>query len=232
MRSFKDGYICIKKSLMDPNRGFDFYFFIDTWEKSDWRTDGKFQSILEFQEKIKNYYNPKHIFIEDERSWNTEKYMKYVSDITCLKKGYKGVRSKGEHIPSMFYKIKSCNDKKCEYERKNNLKFDLVMRHRADIKIDGEIDLLSMLKESSDHIFVPLNNNPPKFPCSKIDHTRDMFAISSSENIDYYSEVYQNLDSLCAQTGMFRPEIILHQHLKNNNKIKTIEVELSWDVIE
>ena len=59
-----------------------------------------------------------------------------------------------------------------------------------------------------------------------------MFAISSSENIDYYSSVYKNLESICMQTREFRPEIILHQHLKNNDKIKTIEIEYSWDVIE
>ena len=232
MRSFEKGYACIKKSLIDPNSDFNFYFFIDTWERADWRTDGKFQSILDVQDKVKDYYNPEHIFIESERQWNTEKYMKHVADVTCLKKGYGGVRSKGEHIPSMFYKIKKCNDRKTEYENKNNLKFDLVMRHRTDIKIDGEIDLSTILEKSLDHIFVPLGDNPPKFLCSRENHTRDMFAISSSENIDYYCEVYQRLYSLCEQTKEFRPEIILHKHLKNNDKIKIVEVEYSWDVIE
>ncbi len=232
MRSFERGYSSIKNSIIEPNRDFDFYFFIDTWERLDWRTEGKFQSTLSKKEEIDRLYKPENIFIENEREWDTEKYMKYVSDITCLKKGYKGVRSRGEHIPSMFYKIKSCNDMKLEYENRNNLKFDLVMRHRSDIGIDGKIDLSKVLKFSEDHIFVPLGNNLPKFPCNKKSHTRDMFAISSSRNIDYYSEVYQNLESICEQTGEFRPEVILHQHLQNNDKIKIIEVEYSWDVIE
>jgi len=232
MRSFEKGYEHIKKSLIDPNKNFSFYFFIDTWEKLDWRTSGKFLSTVEQEQKIRKLYNPQNMIIEKERGWNTEPFMKYVPDITCLKKGYGGVRSKGEHIPAMFYKIESCNNKKIDYENNSGFKFDLVMRHRTDIKIDGEIDLNRALEVSKDHILVPISDNPPKFSCSKKNHTRDMFAISSSKNIDYYSQVYQNLESLCEQSGEFRPEIILHQHLQNNDKIKIIEVEYSWDVIE
>jgi len=231
IRSFKEGYECIKKSIVDPNRDFNFYFFIDTWEKIGWRTEEKFQSISNHIEEIKRTYGTDHVFIENEKDWDTERYMKYVSDISCLKKGYKGVRSKGEHIPSMFYKIKSCNDKKTEYEKTNSLKFDLVMRHRTDIKINGEICLSDIFNQSEKTIFVPLGDNPPKFSCNKQNHTRDMFAISSSKNIDYYSEVYSNLDTLCMQSGVFRPEVILHQHLQNNDKINIVEVEYSWDVI-
>ena len=116
-------------------------------------------------------------------------------------------------------------------DKDNNFKFDLVMRHRTDIKIDGIIDLSYIFSHSQDTIFVPRCDNLPKFPCKRESHTRDMFAISSSENIDYYSQVYSHLDSLCRQVGEFRPEIILHKHLQNNDKIKTIEIEYSWDVM-
>jgi hypothetical protein len=89
-----------------------------------------------------------------------------------------------------------------------------------------------ILERFNDTIFVPRLDNPPKYSCTSKGYLKDMFAISSSENIDYYSSVYRDLDKICEQIKEFRPEPILYRHLENNDKIQYCEIEYSWDIIE
>ena len=61
---------------------------------------------------------------------------------------------------------------------------------------------------------------------------RDVFAISTSENMNYYNGVFPLMSRLVQQTQIFRPEVLLEQHLKNVEDITVDDVTIgSWRVL-
>ena len=228
LRCFKQGYDQIYKDIICNNPNYNFDFFIDTWEKQGWRTDKKFLSTFDIVEDVKKTYNPIKINIEKDILWNPTKYLKHVQDIGWVKKGYGGKRSRGEHILGMFYKIYKCNNLKRNFEKENNFTYDAVIRHRTDFSLNGQISLDS-LEDIKNVIYVPHCDTTALQGGIPI---RDIFAISSSENIDYYSSLFECFDNLVETFQIFRPEPLLYCHLSVNKRIKIKDLTHSWSIIQ
>jgi hypothetical protein len=227
LRSFKQGYDNFFKTFIEPNPEFQFDFFVSTWDSCDWRTKEKDKSVDVIIKEFTSLYNPIQIEVERNIIWNTSKYMPHVHHERWLKKGYGGVRSSGCHILGMYYKIKKCNDIKIKYENNNNFIYDLSMRHRSDFSFEGAVNLNEILKDSKETLFVP-------FCCEKSKNSgipiRDVFGISSSKNINYYSSLFSNIDDVVEKYDTFRPEPMLFNHLSENKNIKIVEIKNSWKI--
>ena len=113
-------------------------------------------------------------------------------------------------ILSMYYSIYQANKLKCEYENNNNMIFDRVIRMRFDSDFINES--LDLKKTISLDLCIP----DTRFDYSGIN---DQFAIGSSQVMDIYSNVYQDIHELtqCQYCG----EEILKQQLDKHNIIPT-----------
>ena len=113
-------------------------------------------------------------------------------------------------VLSMYYSIYQANKLKCEYENDNNMIFDRVIRMRFDSDFVNES--LDLIKTLSLDLCIP---------DTRFDYTgiNDQFAIGSSETMDIYSNVYQDIHDLteCDYCG----EEILKQQLDKHNIIPT-----------
>ena len=229
LRQFKKGYENLYKNIISENPSCNFDFFIETWETQDWRTVKMFESTENIIDNVVSLYNPVSINVEKDIKWDTSKYMKFVSSERWLKKGCGGERSKGQHILGMYYKIKKCNDQKLKYENINNFKYDVVIRHRTDLGFSAPISISDKLDNIDNIIYVPSCDAAARDGGIPI---RDIFAISNSKNIDYYSSVFDNIDSIVEKSEIFRPEPILDFHLKQNSDISVIELDSDWFIIQ
>lgn len=229
LRSFQEGKKEFQRFLIDPNPEWDFDFFIHTWDLRDWRTIEKDLETHRVLEDIKLCFSPKEIVIEKTREWNTQPYMKYVKEERWLKKGFGGKRSKGEHIPAMYYSIYKSNELKKNFEIKNNFIYDLSIRHRTDLRLHKTVNLAEIYNMKDACIFLPDCDDSARQSGTNI---RDIFAISSSENIDYYSDVYRNIEKILDKCGQFKPEKMLESWLNEKTGLDIENTLGKWNIIE
>lgn len=116
-------------------------------------------------------------------------------------------------IISMFYSIYKCNELKEKYENNNNMKFDRVIRMRFDSDFMGK---KLFVNDLIGDVIIP---NGPDW-----DGLNDQFAIGSSESMDYYSNLYNNFESL--QHISFHPEKILKEYM-SKIEIKRIDFDVA-----
>jgi hypothetical protein len=164
MRTFKHTFACLNEHLLSQYPEID--TFIHTWQNTDYWTN----AALDIEE-VKNLYHPKKIIIENQFSLPIAPIM--------ISKNPEKLRNIN-NVLSMFYKIKKCNDLKSEYEQENNFKYNCVIRFRADIKLHAPI-ILEHLSDIS----------IPKF--GDFGGLNDQFAFSNSENMDFYSSLYDKI---------------------------------------
>ncbi len=105
-----------------------------------------------------------------------------------------------QNIQSFFYSLKKSNDLKREYEIENNFRYDCVIRCRFDYIFtkqynvrDFDLDYLNV-KNDCKHTEYAIN---------------DHVAVSSSENIDVYCSVIDNLENYYNQGIEFNTEVML-----------------------
>tara|TARA_R110002167_G_scaffold258994_4_gene465524 strand:+ start:456 stop:1169 length:714 start_codon:yes stop_codon:yes gene_type:complete len=198
-------YPFISDNIVKCNSDHDFDFFIHTWEGSDGSSSWE-SSIDIDKESIIDIYNPRLYDIEKQKLFNNDigDYKTILGDISMIKR-----------VKSMFYSILRCNELKCKYEKDNNFKYDCVIRLRFDFQIQSPL-LLDMdlnkisIKDEKSHDEYSVN---------------DHIAISNSDNMDIYSNVYNDFgDIYNKEKCHFNPEMILGRHLKINkfdiNKVK------------
>lgn len=122
------------------------------------------------------------------------------------------------HSIPMFYKIYKANELKKDYEKINNFKYDIAIRYRSNLLINGNIDL----NINKNILYNKRENN------SNLD---DIFAYSDSETMDKYSDLYLNLSLILNKYRRFGPEEILYDWIINENKIPRKDTSFSIDII-
>ena len=128
----------------------------------------------------------------------------------------------------MYYKIKKCNDQKIKHETDNSCVYDLVIRNRTDFGLSNPVVFKNEILDPNDTIYVPHCDIHAKSAGIPI---RDVFAISNSKNIDYYSSIFDRMDLIVEESKIFRPEPILDFHLRKNKSISVSELENDWFLI-
>lgn len=107
-----------------------------------------------------------------------------------------------EHFFSMFHKIKVANQLKMEYERQFKFQYDMVMRFRPDTYLKSPL----LLDSEFEKWHVPKHGD--------FGGLNDQMAWSSSKNMDYYSGLYDNIESYLEQDPamLLNPEYLMKRH--------------------
>ena len=203
-RYLDDGYSTIKK-IFDKFDTID--VFVHTWWDDSYKnkpvefapnlTYGRYCVWEEDTiEKINKLYSPKMFVYEESKTFNT------FSDVPYGK-------SNPNSIHSGWYSVYKCNELKKQYEIENDFKYDLVIRCRFDLNI----------------INFNLDNIDPNYVyvCGELHRTNksglpnDLFAISSSKNMDIYSSIFVRLDEFRYQiVGDFVGENLVRRVLRDS----------------
>ena len=123
------------------------------------------------------------------------------SQFKSVKNKFKSLRKAKIAHMHQLYGIFKCNELKKEYEAKNNLVFDWVLRCRSDLMFyDSDIDLSKM---NNKYLYTPNFHN-----WSGIN---DRFIISSSENMNTFADLYNYI--LQNEIDGFNAESIFKNYL-------------------
>ena len=113
---------------------------------------------------------------------------------------------------SMFYTMMESLKLKSQYEKFHNFKYNLVIRTRFDIGLETKLDPTNF--DVSKEIYSP-------DVCANPSVISDWFNFGSSENIDVYAEIYNNIVDFYKQGVMITSGEELITHML---KIKTIPI--------
>ena len=106
-----------------------------------------------------------------------------------------------QSLVRMLYGIDRANVLKSDYEVANGFKYDFVIRTRFDLEYLQPLEL-----KNFNDITIPIG----------WDHRggyNDTFAYGSSEAMDYYSSLFNNLETYLNEGALLHPESILKYHL-------------------
>ena len=95
---------------------------------------------------------------------------------------------------------------KNDYEEKNNMRFDVVIKCRFDVDILERVEL----KLPENQIYIPIG-------WDHMDGVNDIFAYGDSDSMNYYLNAYYSLDGFINEGRFIHPEMLLKAHLMRGN---------------
>lgn len=181
MRTYKKCYGYLKQSVIEP---LDPDIFVDTWKKPGGTTNASGVTADQkpvTEETLRRLYAPTSFRIEKFK----EQYFTQKNGVTVPKQLREHTNHWKGNIP-MFYKMNGCNRMKSEYEAENRFTYDLVIKLRPDMIVRRELPK-SVLRSPDTlwHSVCMINEDV---------QVSDKFAVSSSENMDYYTSVWDRLN--------------------------------------
>jgi len=208
LRQFKEGYECLEHHVLNywKKNNIKYDIFFHTWDNHiqyfKFQSDGG-----EFKEAI-SLYKPTDYKLEiydDKKKENLlfdskfNLYLKYLSQNgfdweqhlggKCFTSG--GIM-RDNHI-AMFYGMKKVNEIRKEYEKRNKIKYDIVIRNRFDNIIFDKIDLdvLNMAMNDKKNVYIPIGYDPDDkdILCA----VNDQFALGSPRAMDIHMNLYDKL---------------------------------------
>ena len=152
LRTFKKTIESLNKNITDFD---NIDIFIHTWNTIDRLTPSYYKecnnnSDIITADMIKTIYKPKDFSIETQ--------MLKDPNITCP---YNKISLEGhKYYFESFYKA---NELKNNYEKKNNFKYDIVIKSRPDVLFKTPLDLTKLNKNTTYLLGNPINNNYEEF---------------------------------------------------------------------
>lgn len=116
-----------------------------------------------------------------------------------------------QNLWKMLYSLHKVNELKTEHEIKNSFIYDLVIRARPDIMLEGELNLNSIKERINND--GKLISTPDNTRCGPPAAISDLMSISSSKNIDIYCSLYEAAYDYYTSGTDFHPEALLASHL-------------------
>ena len=114
------------------------------------------------------------------------------------------------NIQSMYYSMKMANQLKIDYEKTHGMRYDCAIRARVDASCLTPMDLTKYQPLLNDYMFVP---DVPYFSGG----LNDIFAFSSSENMDVMAGLYDRMDDYFYNDKvLFNPHVMLLHHLRKS----------------
>lgn len=204
LRSIKLNSLNIKKLILNKFDKVDVYIHITENET----IDDKYLNLNENEENIKfikNEFNPKALLIESNIEFSKNK--------------------KENDLLNSWFKLYKLNQIK-KYNESITGKYDIVIKTRPDVNL---VNL--KFKKNLNYIHIPNKSLVDKNKLSNLDdpYLCDIFAYSSSEMMDKYFDIYQDIFKLINKYGK-TPETILYYYL-NDNKIKYELENIDFNVI-
>jgi ribosomal protein S18 acetylase RimI-like enzyme len=121
------------------------------------------------------------------------------------------------NVWKMWYSQYMANKLKIAHEQENNFKYDLVIKIRPDVALLNQIDLKHMKqyfdKESN---LVLMSHNKR---CGYGVSISDTNAITTSDNMNIYADIYNQALDHHARGCIFHPETMLAKHLEYNGLV-------------
>ena len=125
----------------------------------------------------------------------------------------------------MYYKIYKANQLKKSYETLYNIKYDVVVRYRANIDLNNEFNFDDV---TPGYLYVsgsrfdggPYYNRDFGIPDASYT-MQDIFFYGDSDIMDTVCDVYNNLTNIYSKYGTTGPEQILYDWVVLENKIPT-----------
>lgn len=202
-RKLEESYNQFKTIFLEK---YDIDVFVHTWFDSSYA--GKpFDYSIQYQRNemwnpntvqlIHDLYKPKSCIIEPQKEFDMSKFANAEFQL-----------QRPFIVKSMWFSIKESNRLKLEYESKT-AKYDCVIRCRFDTLIKKFE--LSIPEQDLTKIHISGEIQP---------YCNDQFAFSNSENMDYYSSLYDNLENYFFNHNVKNlvNENILTYHLRNTQK--------------
>jgi len=186
--------------------------FCHLWDTRGWRIEGNqiwagedsfkgfdyYTNLIDIN-RVVSLIDPKCIAVE--KYTNIEHYV--VNKSVPYKTRLRVPFDRPENTVSLSYKINECNKLKSEYEKINNFKYDVVIRSRPDIYITG--DIFGTIKDMNlDVLYTP--------HAESYGIASDIFAFSSSENMDIYAKLHDELDTIFAEGCLMNGHNIYKHH--------------------
>ncbi|WP_251923650.1 hypothetical protein [Salinibacter ruber] len=225
MRTYKKCYGYLKENIISELQP-DIFIYTKSktgiTTKADYNNESDNKAVK--KKNLRKIYDPEEIFIDEPFEDKKLKSFKGVEVpkeiIQQAPNNWKG------NIPN-FYGIKKCNEMKKEKEKKDNFKYDLVIRCRPDLVIKSKIPNKILKKPEI------LWHNHEQSPIM----VSDQLAMSSSENMDYYSSVWDKLNEYWKNPLGDRKwenirvgERLLKTHMKKS-KIEVDTCEINYEIL-
>lgn len=133
------------------------------------------------------------------------------------------------NVWKMWYSLYQANQLKLKYETIHNFKYDLVIRSRPDVALIDPLYLSAVkyhINKKPNLVIIPHNKL-----CGYRTLITDLFGVSSSENMDIYTDIYNQALSYHQQDIIFHPETMLAYHLTKNKldfQSGNFNIEFRW----
>jgi hypothetical protein len=102
------------------------------------------------------------------------------------------------NIFSMYYHNYKCYNLINNYQTKNNILFDIIVKYRVDINSN---DIIDLNKPETNAVYIP-----EEFDWGGIN---DQIAYGDNNSMKLYCSIYEILDKICMKNIKFHPESIL-----------------------
>jgi hypothetical protein len=165
-----------------------------------WRTVNKEWALTKFQESLPAGHTVIQLTLADQHSLS-------FPDVP---------RKAGETMPHtvwrMWYSLNHADRMRQEHEKKIGVKYDLVIRTRPDVALMNEINLQVLhqhIQQNPKLVIQPANKI-----CGYGPYICDLFAITSSDNMNIYANLYNMAKQYYDSGWMFHPETMLARHLQ------------------
>lgn len=113
-----------------------------------------------------------------------------------------------ERVYSQFYNNKKCMDLINKYEDAHAIKFDIIIKYRADIRSTSPLPLTMPLKNT---IYIPSGKDYGK------PGINDQIAYGHSDVMNIYSNACEKLEHYCnKENTLFHPETLTLKHIVSN----------------
>lgn len=229
IRNLHENIESIKRCLIDPLNADVFihgwYFKVDKLEnkhkmykKEETNKNRVLMLLKPKKHKLEIYDDIKETEIK--KLYNIDEIKKKYSDNTNLCQLY-------PNTCGMFHSIYEANKLKCEYEKENEFKYDIVIRCRPDFEYYTPLNENILKLVENKHILMPLDNYA--FYTKKC----DKFAIGDSESMDIYCDVIGKIldyEKDYPKDFWDGPNVLDIHLLKNGVKIKWIYIDYEYHI--
>ncbi len=195
-RNIENSYKWLDESVLSVLRenNVNYDFFVSFWDSKN--------TSLKYN-RISSLFNPKRFAIE---AWNEEK---------IIELGFKQLKKydNGPNALGMFYQIYKCNELRKEYEKEQNIKYDVAFRLRTELQFKSKLDVneLRCIVDSEDKtLFLRL------IPNDRIFWTRDTLAFSNGNTMDIYSDLFNHIFDLNISARSSTAEVLLRAWINQN----------------
>jgi len=206
LRSYKANIDFIKEEIINKYDNVDIYLHITKDEKLE---DRYFNQIEEKDIKaIIDDVKPVSIIIENNTHYSNDKAT--------------------NNTINHWGKLYKLNDLKKIRENTTNKKYDLVIRYRPDLSIVSKN--IFDISDTSNTIFIPKDSKIDKVKLTnKTDgYLCDALAFGSSNSMDKYFDIYNELNTLIKDYGPISETILFNYLTKNKIKHKLIDIDYSF----